>query len=116
MDSLEDWLSELKASDKQIVVEGIKDIRSLKSLGIPEERISDIKGPLFSFIENVAETHKQIILLTDIDVEGDKLFKTLYTDFPKLGVVVDRSFRDWLINNTPVSHIEGLSSYTKKFL
>ncbi|MBU0461632.1 MAG: toprim domain-containing protein [Nanoarchaeota archaeon] len=111
METLDDWLDALKQSDKHIIVEGIKDKRALVKLGVSEENITHLKGPLFGFVERIAKEHKKIILLTDLDEEGKKLYMQLKKDFQKEGVEIDNKFREFLFSETKLSHIEGISTY-----
>lgn len=90
-----------------VVVEGIKDERSLKMLGV--ERIMVLKGPLFSVVEKFAN-EKEIVLLTDLDGEGKKLFSVLRKDAQKHGVKVNEKLRK-LLFKTDLRHIEGIASY-----
>lgn len=90
-----------------VVVEGIKDERSLKNLGV--KRIMVLKGPLFSVVEKFS-VEKEVVLLTDLDEEGRKLFSVLKRDAQKFGVKVNEDLRRSLFK-TDVRHIEGLDSY-----
>lgn len=92
-----------------VVVEGIKDERSLKNLGV--KRIMVLKGPLFSVVEKFS-VEKEVVLLTDLDEEGRKLFSVLKRDAQKFGVKVNEDLRRSLFK-TDVRHIEGLDSYLR---
>ncbi|MFC1690982.1 toprim domain-containing protein [Nanoarchaeota archaeon] len=112
---LEYWLSELKHSDKLILVEGKKDITALTNLGINETNIVSLsKKDLFNLAEDISKKHKEIILLTDLDKEGKLLYGKLKKLFDEMGVKVDLTFREWLQNNTKLSHIEGIDTYYEK--
>ena len=90
-----------------VIVEGIKDERALKNLGV--KRIMVLKGPLFAVVEKFSN-EKEIVLLTDLDAEGRKLFSVLKCDAQKFGVKVNESLRKALFK-TDIRHIEGLDSY-----
>ena len=111
METLEDWLRELKASGRQIIVEGKNDKKALVEIGIPEEKITELDRPLFEVVENIAKVHKQVIILTDLDAEGKKLYRELNNSFQNLGIRIDHEFREFLFKETQLSHIEGISTY-----
>lgn len=113
METLKEWLEALKASNKQMIVEGKNDKKALVDIGIKKEKITELDRPLFEVIELVAKDHKEVILLTDKDVEGKKLYSELKKGFQDLGVKIDHEFREFLFNETPLSHIEGISTYFK---
>jgi len=112
MDCLEDIKDEikiLKASNKLIIVEGKKDVASLKELGL--KNIRQLSGPLFETIESIED--KEVVLLTDLDAEGKKLYSNLKRQLDRRGVRIDNNLRN-LLFKMKLSHIEGLSHYIKK--
>ena len=60
---------------------------------------------LFEVVENISE--KEIVLLTDLDSEGKKLYSQLKKMFSQRGVNIDDHLRLILFKHR-VSHIEGL--------
>ena len=108
-----DFISELKSSNKLIIVEGKKDKTSLKKLGISNYIVTLSKKPLFEVMENISKITDQTIILTDFDKKGKELYRKLNTGLQKLGVKVDYYFREFLQKNTKLSHIEGIASYIK---
>lgn len=79
-----------KAKSKLVLVEGIKDKRALESLGF--RRVITLKNrPLFEIVESIEE--KEIVLLTDLDTEGKKLFSILRKEFQKRGIKVNIKLR-----------------------
>ena len=109
-----DFISKLKNSDKLIIVEGIKDKKALNSIGVNNFIVMLSKKPIFAVIEDVAKVANQVIILTDFDKKGKELYGKLNSGLQKLGVKVDRYFREWLQRNTKLSHIEGIDTYIKK--
>jgi len=69
---------------------------------------------IFSVIEDIAKITSEVIILTDFDAEGKKLYGKLNSGLQKHGVKVDKYFREWLQRNTKLSHVEGLGSYLGK--
>src|SRR5659263_549187 len=63
-------LQELSDSGAIIVVEGLKDIGSLRLLGINGEIRLASQQPLLEFTDLLSKSKKEIILLTDWDNKG----------------------------------------------
>ena len=91
------------------LVEGIKDKLALENLGIKNKIITLTKKPLYQVVEE-SQQHKQIILLTDFDKEGKKLYTKLNSDLQQHGVQVDNKFREWLQSKTRIKCIENLKT------
>jgi 5S rRNA maturation endonuclease (ribonuclease M5) len=108
---LESWVDRLKAKDVPILVEGKKDRAALVSLGIPDSNIISIGGPLYEVVEQIVSKAKKIIILTDLDPEGKKLYSRLKSDLSQFGVEVDDKFREFLFRKTKLRQIEGLCAY-----
>lgn len=100
-------LDEIKQKNLLVIVEGIKDVRALKSLGITN--VISLKKPLFAVVEEVAN-NKEVVLLTDLDEEGKKLYHELSVNLQKFGVKINNHLRDFLFK-TQLRQIEGLASY-----
>jgi 5S rRNA maturation endonuclease (ribonuclease M5) len=109
-------INKLIKDNKLIIVEGKKDKISLNRLGITNIRV--LKKPLYKEIEEISKTNKEIIILTDLDKEGKKLYGKLNSRLQDFGVKIDNSFRELLFKNSKLSHIEGLYSYlcNKEFI
>ncbi len=61
-----------------VIVEGKKDTRALRSLGIAGEIITFHRGKsLYEFCEDIADNFTNIILLMDWDTQGESLQKSL---------------------------------------
>ncbi|MEK6936506.1 MAG: toprim domain-containing protein [Nanoarchaeota archaeon] len=102
----EEWKEKIQNTDKVIIVEGKKDKAALISLGV--KNIVTINGPLYKVIEDVAEMTDEVVILTDFDKEGKKLYGFLKNNFQRNGVKIDKYFREFLMRNTKVSCIEGI--------
>ncbi len=98
-----------------ILVEGKKDTRCLKDLGLENRIISLQRRPLYEVVESIVQLNiKEIILLTDLDKEGKKLFGTLNSNLTRHGVKVNTKFRNYLWRYTKLRQIEGLKHYLDK--
>jgi 5S rRNA maturation endonuclease (ribonuclease M5) len=109
-DSLEDWCDRLKGSGKTIIVEGPKDRTSLRSLGVLNKILVLNKKPLYAVVEEAANS-SDVVILTDLDREGKRLFGRLNSDLQRFGVRVDNSFRLFLFKHTKLRQIEGIKTY-----
>ena len=113
IDDLQHWLDSLIASEKYVVVEGSKDKSALMKIGIPRERIATINKPVYAVAESLSTKTKDVIILTDLDPEGKKLYRSLKTNLANQGIKVDNKFREFLFKSTKLSHIEGIHTYFK---
>lgn len=109
--TIDDWIGELKSCSELKVVEGVKDKAALEALGIKNLRC--LSNPLFKEVEEIAAEHKRVIILTDLDKEGKKLYARLKKELARFGVEVDNKYREWLFKNTKLAQIEGLTTYIR---
>ncbi len=104
-------LSEIKSEGCLVIVEGKKDRKSLEKFGI--KNIIDLKNrPLFEIAENINE--KEVVILTDLDYEGRKLFSRLRHDLQRKGIRINNKIRNELFR-TRLRNLEGLDSYLKLY-
>jgi len=86
--------------DKLVIVEGVKDSRALKSLGV-KNTISLNGRPLAEFAFHVSKScvsrdskaRKEVVILTDFDSEGKRLAASLSYLLSKYRVNVNRRLR-----------------------
>lgn len=100
-------IEKLKQKKTLIIVEGVRDKTALETFGLSNIMVLSGK-PLYEAAESVKE--KEVVLLTDLDGEGKKLYAILKNIFTKTGINVDDSFRK-LLSKTELRQIEGLASY-----
>ena len=88
----EEFVKDLRkeSKDKVVVVEGIKDKKALDKLGI--KNIITLKKPLYAVIEDIVESGKECIILTDLDKKGKQLYARLSSKLKQFGVKIDNSF------------------------
>jgi 5S rRNA maturation endonuclease (ribonuclease M5) len=108
---MKEWLENLRNSKKLIIVEGKKDKAALEKLGVTNV-VAILRKPLFSFIESVEA--EEVIILTDLDPEGKKLYGILKQGLQEKGIKIDTYFREYLFKKSKISQIEGLVHYLKK--
>src|SRR3989344_9262356 len=106
--SFEEWIDYLKDKQLLILVEGKKDKEALESLGIKNIKLV-AQQQFYKVVESLQE--QEIIILTDLDAEGKKLFSKLNQYCQQHGIKVDNKPRDFLFKHTTLSHIEGITHY-----
>lgn len=111
MQTIEDWLDELRAEKKIIIVEGPKDKSALEHFGITGV-VTLSRYPLYKIIEQVAATCSQAIILTDFDRKGRQLYGRLSSGLQRLGVGIDRKYREFL-STQRLSHVEGIRRFVE---
>lgn len=93
-----------------VVVEGIKDKRALTGLGVVN--VLTLKRPLFAMVESIADKSKDVVILTDLDAEGKKLYAELADGLQRHGVRIHNKLREFLFK-TKLRQIEGLRTYLR---
>ena len=110
-DKLLEELEILNNSEKIIIVEGKKDKKALEKLDITN--VVTLKMPIFQQCEEIAKEHKEVIILTDLDKEGKRLYSMIKKNLERNGVKIDDRFRNFLFKETKLTQIEGLLTYIK---
>ncbi len=103
-------IEKIKDSNTLIIVEGKKDKAALEKLGLVNV-LQLNKRPLFEIVEEVANSNKDCIILTDLDKKGKELYGKLNSDLQKHGVKVNNKFREFIFRHTKLRQIEGMDSY-----
>jgi 5S rRNA maturation endonuclease (ribonuclease M5) len=103
----------IRDSDILVIVEGKKDRAALGKLGI-KNIIELSKKPIFQIVEDIADSNKECVILTDLDKKGKELYGKLNSDLQRRGVNVNNKLRDFLFKNTKIRQIEGINSYFEK--
>jgi 5S rRNA maturation endonuclease (ribonuclease M5) len=109
-DEIHNFIQKIKDSNTLVVVEGKKDKEALQKLGITNI-IELSKKPLFHIVEEISNSNRECIILTDLDNEGKLLYSKLNTNLQKNGVKINNKFRNFLFKNTKLRQIEGLDTY-----
>ena len=78
-------LKELSKDGIPIIVEGVRDVRSLRALGIEGKIIQLGHGPVINFAEMLGRKYKEIVVLTDWDKHGDELSQKIAKSFRAIG-------------------------------
>jgi 5S rRNA maturation endonuclease (ribonuclease M5) len=111
--ALDQWLEKLREEQPFVIVEGPKDRESLNKLGITD--VITLRGkPLFKVVERTASLTDEVVILTDLDEEGKKIYGRLKADLQKHGVRIDDRFRHFLFKETDLRQVEGLFRYAQR--
>src|SRR3989338_1985403 len=106
-------LKEIEDYNIPVIVEGKKDKAALDEVGI--SNITTLhKKPIFQIMEEL--NAKEVVILTDLDKEGKKLYGILAQECTRLGIKINNKLRNFLLKETELSHIEGLTTYLQNLL
>lgn len=104
-----DELVEKSENGAIIVVEGVKDRESLRSLGIQGEIV------IFSSYADVVDKikDKDVIILTDYDDKGNKIERTLVNKFSSWGVTPNTQIKKRIFKliSKDITTVENLAKY-----
>ena len=112
-EELEKVLFELIEENKKIpiVVEGDKDVFSLRKLGVTGKIITTNSGlSIIDFCDRIANDYKMIILLTDWDRKGGFLCHTIERNL-KGRVKCNLYYRELFATKAMTKTVEGLYSW-----
>jgi len=112
-EELEKLLLELQEKNKiiPIIVEGEKDVASLRKLDIKGVILSTNTGkPLADFCDKIAEQYRDIIILTDWDWRGGRLCHTIKKNLEGR-VKCDIKYRELFARHSMIRTVEGLPSW-----
>lgn len=103
-------LEDIKNTNILVIVEGKKDKAALQKFGIGSI-VELSRKPLFSIAEEIFNSAKECVILTDLDKKGKELYGRLNSDLQKHGVRVDNKLREFLFRHTKIRQIEALGRY-----
>lgn len=110
-------LSEEAYKGVPIIVEGRKDLESLKKIGI-KGRICCIKSSRLNFTSLLDELkkEKEMIIMTDFDKEGDELARQLSNSLIEMRVKVNSKIRSKMksLVKSDIKAVEELADYHEK--
>ena len=99
-----------------IIVEGRKDVESLRSLGIKGDIRLSSQQPLLDLTEQLSRCGKDIVLLTDWDRKGGMAARKIRDYFQAYGITPDMDIRariGYLVKKR-IKDIESLGRYMGK--
>lgn len=119
LEDIEEIILELQAladTGAIIVVEGRRDVASLRSLGINGEIRLASQQPLLEFTEQLSKSGKEIVILTDWDKRGGMMARKIIDDLLFYGVVPNTDIRSriGILVRKSIKDIESLNSYVSR--
>ncbi len=119
LESIEEIILELQAladTGAIIVVEGRRDVESLRQLGINGEIRLASQQPLLEFTEQLSKSGKKIIVLTDWDKRGGMMARKIIDDLQFYGIVPNTDIRSriGILVRKSIKDIESLNSYVNR--
>ncbi|MFW6040937.1 MAG: toprim domain-containing protein [Thermoplasmatota archaeon] len=100
-----------------IIVEGKKDVKALRRLGIRGEIIKiKTHQRIFHIIENLRDEYQGVIILTDWDPTGSRLYHRIKKACKANDIEYNERFRKELVKYVKgeVKDIEGLPKFIKR--
>jgi 5S rRNA maturation endonuclease (ribonuclease M5) len=109
-------LSEYSGRGAVIIVEGKRDVFSLRRLGIEGNFELATKTSLYNFAETIAKIGTEVIVLTDWDRRGDLLAAKLLGYFKNFGLKPELQIRHKikLICYKEIKDVESLYTYVSR--
>ena len=119
LESLEEIILELRALAEAgaiIVVEGRRDMESLRSLGINGEIRLASQQPLLEFTEQLSKSGKEIVILTDWDRKGGMMARKIIDDLLFYGIMPNTDIRSriGILVRKRIKDIESLDNYINR--
>ncbi|AKB13198.1 5S rRNA maturation endonuclease (Ribonuclease M5), contains TOPRIM domain [Methanosarcina thermophila] len=119
LERIEELLSEISEYSSRgaiIIVEGKRDILSLKKLGIEGNFEIATRQSLFNLSERIAQLGNEVVILTDWDRRGDLLAIKLSGYFESFGLKPELEIRNKLrlISQKEIKDIESLYTYVSR--
>lgn len=118
-EALEEQIAALLDASGQgavIIVEGMRDEKALRSLGIKGPVIMASRRPALDLAEDVARNHKDIIILTDWDEKGDEMALKIEQHLRSVGSRADLEIRSHLkrLVKKEIKDVESLGFYVER--
>ncbi|MDD5472704.1 MAG: toprim domain-containing protein [Candidatus Methanoperedens sp.] len=109
-------LQELADGGAIIVVEGRKDVDSLRFLGIKGEIRLSSQQPLLEFTELLSKSGKEIVLLTDWDKKGGMVAHKIIQHLLAYGIMPNTQIRAKIrtLTKKRIKDIESLNNHVNK--
>ena len=116
LEKLDELLDKLKEASRgmPIIVEGRRDTTALRALGIEGKILElNVGKSIVSFCEGVSLEHGEVILMTDWDAKGGRLFRQIWDCFRTMDVKVRGEFRSDLarLAKKGAKDVEGLPGF-----
>ncbi len=119
LEMLEELIQELQVLSDMgaiIIVEGRKDVESLRSLGIKGDIKLSSQQPLIDITEQLSRCGKDIVILTDWDRKGGMVARKIIDYLQAYGIIPNTDIRGRIgfLVKKRIKDIESLSKYMGK--
>jgi len=118
-DALEELLAgilEASGEGAAIVVEGERDERSLRELGVEGPIVRAARRPALEVAEDGVMGYEEVVILTDWDRAGDELARRIELHLRGMGARVDTETRERLkrMVRREIKDVESLSGFVER--
>ncbi len=106
-----------KSRSVPVIVEGPWDRKALRSLGVHGDiRVLNQGNRILALAESIARTHREAIILTDWDVKGGRLARSLRDALEACGVRYDDELRARLtiLCRKDIKDVESLHGFVER--
>lgn len=109
-------LLEASGAGSAIVVEGERDERSLRELGVEGPVLRAARRPALEVAEEAARSFKEVVVLTDWDRAGEELARKVAEHLLAAGARVDLDTRERLkrMVRREIKDVESLSRFVER--
>ncbi len=110
-EGLMEELEELREDSEEypIIVEGPRDVKSLRCLGVDGKFFQISTSPFYEVVERITHDYSDVILFTDADRAGQRLAKKLRSYFSQRGIRIKEKYRLNLLSRLDTHQVENLS-------
>lgn len=116
---LESVIQEMDDFVDAIIVEGIRDKKALKEMGITKEIVMCSSRSYSDCVDYLSSRHRKVAILTDYDRTGKKFNKKLTARLEREGVKVERRYREKIgrvLGLRGMKCVESVNSLKKRIL
>ncbi len=114
-DELLSEIENAKSNSYLIIAEGKKDRAALENLGLKNIFVlNETSKSICEKIEEISGKAKEVVIMTDIDKEGKKIYFLMKKAFSQMNVKINNKIRELLIK-LKISHVEGLDSFINNY-
>lgn len=118
-ESLEELIASLVEASEEgaaVIVEGVRDERSLRDLGVEGPIVRASRRPALEVAEEAARDFKEIVILTDWDRAGEELAKKMELHLQSTAAKVDLETRERLkrMVRREIKDVESLSRFVER--
>lgn len=101
-------IEELKANNSLIIVRDPQDKAVLAKFGLTN--VWFLNRPMFIVVQDIVDECDSVVLLFDLDPQGDKVVEWMTADLQKYEVKVDNRLRD-LMKQSKINTVADLAKY-----